>query len=105
MPQAEVEPIFARAGLPRPRIGVQRDSVSVVHLLATSDRVALVGKASVQLLCNAGILEVLPIRDEIPAVPLYLITVSGRDLSAPARALASEFRKLIRARHRQGAGA
>lgn len=100
MPQAEIEPIFAAAGLPRPRIGVQRDSLNVVHLLATSDRVALVAKDSVDLYCTAGIVQILPITEEIPAVPLYLITVSGRDLTIPAKSLASEFKELIRARQR-----
>ena len=98
MPQAEIEPIFAAAGLPRPRIGVQRDSLNVVHLLAASDRVALVARDSLDLYCNAGLLQILPIAQDIPAVPLYFITVSGRDLTAPAKALAGEFKKLIRAR-------
>lgn len=96
VPKAEMHAIYEKAGLPAPTVGVQRDSISVVHLLSHSDRVAIIAKGSTQLFCDAGILRVLPLKDELPLVPVNLITVAGRDLTPPAQALAAEFKRLIR---------
>lgn len=96
-PQADLNTIFREHGLPAPRITIQRDAGGLMHLLARSDRVALTSQPSARLLCDYGVLELLPVRERMEALVIYLVTVRGRPLRREASALAAEFRRQARA--------
>jgi DNA-binding transcriptional LysR family regulator len=95
--KAQLAEIFASEGLAAPTIAVQRDSSGVIHLLAKTDRLALVTRPSVQLYCDCGLLEFIPVRKKLPTIVMSVVTVEGRPLTLPAQHLANEFRRLARA--------
>lgn len=85
------------SGLPPPRIVARRDSTStLLQLLMHSDALGIASLAASQLYCDVGLLQVLNVSLKLPSVVQYITTLANRPLTAPAAALANEFRRLAR---------
>ncbi len=99
--QAEMERLFARAGLSPPRSSVQRDSFSaLIFLLAQTDSITITSRESIQPFCDSGMLAVLPVALEARPVAHHLISVPARPLTTPAKFLAAEFLRQARSLRR-----
>jgi len=90
--------LFAAHGLQPPRYPVQRDSFNaLLHLLLNGDMVALASRPTVEPLQAAGLLAIVPVPLQLPAMVQHLVTMTTRPLGTSARALADEFRRASRA--------
>jgi DNA-binding transcriptional LysR family regulator len=93
--------LFAAQGLSPPRCMVQRDSFNaLLHILLQSDMLALASRPTVEPLQTAGLLAIVPVRIDVPAMVQYLVSTSSRPLGAAAQSLADEFRRVSRAYRR-----
>jgi DNA-binding transcriptional LysR family regulator len=89
--------LMRKHGLPDPTLVMHCDSTSaMISMLLQSDRVTLNTVAALKPLCEPGLLKVLPIELDLPPSVQYLIAPTRRPLTAPAAALADEFRRASR---------
>lgn len=89
--------LMRRHGLPDPTLVAHCDSSSaLVDMLLQSDYVALNTVGAMEPLRQRGLLQMLPIDLELPPAVQYLMTPTMRPLTAPAAALAAEFRRASR---------
>jgi LysR family transcriptional regulator of abg operon len=89
--------LMRKHGLPDPTLVAHCDSSSaLVGMLLQSDYVALNTLGAMEPLRKRGLLKILPIHLDLPPAVQYLMTPTMRPLTAPAAALASEFRRASR---------
>jgi DNA-binding transcriptional LysR family regulator len=93
--------LFAAQGLSAPRCMVQRDSFNaLLHILLQSDMLALTSRPTVETLQAAGLLAIVPVHIDVPAMVQYFVSTSSRPLGPAAQSLADEFRRVSRAYRR-----
>lgn len=92
--RAELDPVFERAGLPAPVIALQAHSaLTMIVAAASSDLLAILPLQWLEFAQSTGLLEHVPIREEIEAPALCLITRAGLPLTPMAERLSDQFRK------------
>jgi len=89
--------LMRKHGLPDPKLVMHCDSTSaMISMLLQSDHVTLNSVAAMKPLWDPGLLKVLPIKLDLPPSVQYLMSPTMRPLTAPAAALADEFRRASR---------
>jgi LysR family transcriptional regulator, regulator of abg operon len=89
--------LMRKHGLAEPTLVAHCDSSSaLVDMLLQNDYVALNSLAAMEPLRQRGLLKLLAIDLDLPPVVQYLLTPTMRPLTAPAAALAAEFRRVSR---------
>lgn len=92
-----VKSLLRERGLPEPMLVAHCDSPSaLISILLQTDHVTLTSLAALEPLRQQGLIKVLPIQLPLPPVVQHLLHSAMRPLTAPAAALAAEFRRASR---------
>ncbi|MFT3820195.1 MAG: LysR family transcriptional regulator [Rubrivivax sp.] len=92
-----VKSLLRERGLPDPILVAHCDSPSaLISILLQTDHVTLTSLAALEPLRQQGLIKVLPIQLPLPPVVQHLLCPAMRPLTAPAAALAAEFRRASR---------
>src|SRR5262249_55225814 len=93
-PASELDPLFARHGLPQPRIALRTQSVlTSLVAVATSDLLELVPAEFATSMLGAPLLERIPVTEEIAGTPIVMIQRTGLPLTPAAEYFADMIRR------------
>ena len=91
---ATMQPVFDSYGLPPPVIAVRaRTSMSIITVAASSDLLAMVPQQWLGFARSIGHLARIPLREDLPAPSIYIVTRSSLPLTPAAEHLADLFRR------------
>ena len=92
--EAEFYPLFERYGLPKPRIVAQGDSaLSCIALCASSDLLAILPQQWTAFLDATQIVQQIPVKEVLPAPPIYCVRRARLPLTPAAEHLLDLFRR------------
>ena len=92
--EAEFYPLFERYGLPKPRIVAQTDSaLSGIALCASSDLLGILPQQWATFLASSEIVQQIPVKEPMPAPPIYCVRRARLPLTPAAEHLLDLFRR------------
>ena len=100
--EAELNPLFDRLGLPRPRIAAQAGTaISMLAITAASDLLAMLPRQWLAVVAATPLIEQINVREVMPGPAICLVSRSRLPLTPAAELLADLFR---RAGHNESLG-
>jgi DNA-binding transcriptional LysR family regulator len=94
--EAELNPVFERAGLPLPTVSVRvHSALTMITAAASSDLLAMLPQQWLEFAQNTKLPEQIKIEEQLQAPALYLITSLRLPLTPIAERLSDPFRKAV----------